>query len=172
MTTNEVGTSDVEAFLAHHGVKGQKWGVRKAPTSTSSSGSGGKSTFESDAIRLAKGTKAGNVANVAISVASVAAVAASAPVSAPLLVGGVVSSRVAIKSIEAYKMFYAKHPPKSLPKASAEAMAKFSVGRDLRKQMVHKYGAVKVSALKKTKQAAKAAAGGVAGNADSFLLMS
>lgn len=137
-------SEEYEVYLIHSGVKGMKWGVRKKqPVQT-----GMQKFMASPAVQLAKGTKEGNAVNLAISAASVAAVAASAPVSMPLLVGGTISARLAIKSYEAYKIFYEKHPSKILPKPSSSSMARLKVGQDARTQLTAKHGSKKMSSLK------------------------
>lgn len=134
----------VDEFLAHYGVKGMKWGVRKDDATSSAK----SSLMDNPYVQLAKGTKVGNVTNLAVSVASVGAVAASAPVSMPVLVGGTVAARLAIKSYEAYKIFYDKHPAKILPKPSSKAMARYSVGEKIRKDLTKAHGAKKMKDLK------------------------
>ncbi len=127
--------------LAHHGVKGMKWGVRKDQPQLT----GKQKLMANPAVKLAMGTKQGNMANLAVTAASVAAVAGSAPVSVPLLIGGTVSARVVIKSYEAYKMFYDKHPAKILPKPTSKDMARYKLGQDLRQDLVKKHGGTKLS---------------------------
>jgi len=131
----------VDEFLAHHGVKGMKWGVRKdQPPPMSAT----EKLLAHPAVQLAKGTKEGNAANLAITAAGIAAVAASAPVSAPILIGGTVSARIAIKSYEAYKMFYQKHPSKLLPKPNPDRMARLKTGSEMRKQLLKEHGSKKL----------------------------
>lgn len=132
-----------EVYFYHSGVKGMKWGVRKNQQPT-----GMQKLLAHPFVTLAKGTKEGNAANLAVTAASIAAVAASAPVSAPLMIGGVVSARVAIKSYEAYKMFYEKHPSKLLPKPTSTQMARLRVGQDLKKDLVKQHGSKKLSEIK------------------------
>lgn len=136
---DELSLSD--SGLAHYGTKGMKWGVRKDQKPQTAT----EKLMAHPIVQLAKGTKEGNMANLAVTAAGVAAVAVSAPVSAPILVGGTISARVAIKSYEAYKMFYEKHPVKILPKPSPPAMARYKVGQDLRKDLVKKHGHTKLS---------------------------
>lgn len=141
--TQEITVND---FLAHHGVKGMRWGVQKAKQPLTAT----QKLMVNPLVKLAKGTKEGNAANLAVTVASIAAVAASAPISAPLLIGGVVSSRVAIKSYEAYNLFYQKHPSKLLPKPKPSALAKQKVGQDIKKELIKQHGATKLSAMKQS----------------------
>lgn len=127
--------------LAHHGVKGMKWGVRKDVPQLSAK----EKLMNHPVVQLAKGTKEGNAVNLAVTAASVAAVAASAPISAPLLIGGTVSARIVIKSYEAYKLFYDKHPSKLLPKPPSSALARYKLGQDLRNDLVKKFGGTKLA---------------------------
>lgn len=135
---------DQEIYLFHSGVKGMKWGVRKVqqPLTTT------QKMLAHPFVKLAKGTKEGNAANLAVTAASIAALAVAAPISTPILVGGVISSRVAIKSYDAYKLFYEKHPSKILPSPKASTQAKLRVGQDIKKELLKTHGSTKMSKIK------------------------
>lgn len=81
--------SDVDTFLAHFGVKGMKWGVRRSASSTSSGGSSTREDVKQAGIAVAK-----VAARYGAPPAAVAAASLAAPIGLPSVVALGVSAKI------------------------------------------------------------------------------